>query len=347
MDVNLADLARAIGADLRGDGTKCVAGVGTLTDAGSDHLTFLSNTRYRKYLAQTNAGAVLLTAADAPDCATNALIVNDPYLAFAKAAALLVPQVKPTPGVHVSAVIDPTADVDASACIGPLSFVGANVKIGPRTVIGPGCVVERDCEIGADCYLEATVTLLHGTRLGARVFIHPGVVLGADGFGFANDRGKWVKVPQLGCVRVGNDVEIGANTTIDRGALTDTVIDDGVKLDNLIQIAHNVQVGKHTAMAACVGVAGSAKIGAHCAVGGGAGILGHLELTDGVQVTAMSLVTHSLRQSGVYSSGTPIQPNGAWQKNAVRVKQLDKMARKLRELELELAQLKDKLADRD
>lgn len=344
MGVTLEELARFLDAELRGDGGARIVGVATLQDAGPQELTFLANTRYRKFLAGCQAGAVLLRRDDAESFAGSVLLVDDPYLAFARATAHLYPGHEVPPGVHPTAVVDPGAKIAPSASIGPFAVIEADVEIGARVVVGPGCVVRRGCSIGADCCLTANVTLCAETILGERVTVHPGAVLGSDGFGFANDRGKWIKVPQIGRVRIGDDVEIGANTTIDRGALTDTVIEDGVKLDNLIQIAHNVQVGKHTAMAGCVGVAGSAKIGAHCAIGGGAGILGHLELADGVQVTAMSLVTHSLREPGVYSSGTPIQSNAAWQKNAVRAKQLDQMARRLRDMESEIAQLKKMIA---
>ncbi len=344
MGVTVEDLARFLGAELRGEGGTEITGVATLQDAAPDQLTFLANSRYRKFLAGCRAGAVLLRPDDAPAFPGAALLVDDPYLAFAKATAYLYPAAAIPPGIHSSAVVDPTARIDSTAAIGALAVIEAEVDVGPRAVVGPGCVVRSGCRIGADSHLTANVTLCVDTVVGQRVLIHPGAVLGSDGFGFANENGRWLKVPQIGRVRIGDDVEIGANTTIDRGALTDTIVEDGVKLDNLIQIAHNVQVGRHTAMAACVGVAGSAKIGAHCAIGGGAGILGHLELVDGVQVTAMSLVTHSLREPGVYSSGTPIQPNTAWQKNAVRTKQLDQMARRLRELETEFAQIRQMIS---
>lgn len=344
MGVTLAEIAQMLGAELRGDGDTRITGVAGLQEAGPGDVTFLANARLRKFLPECRAAAVLLRAEHAGEAPGPALVVSDPYLAFAKVSASLITPETAAPGVHSHAIVDAAAKIDPTASIGPFVYVEAGVVIGPRVVIGPGCVIRRGCCIGADSRLTANVTLCAETQLGERVLVHPGAVLGADGFGFANDRGKWVKVPQLGRVRVGNDVEIGANTTIDRGALSDTVIEEGVKLDNLIQIAHNVHVGAHTAMAACVGVAGSAKIGAHCAIGGGAGILGHLELADGVQVTAMSLVTHSLREPGVYSSGTPIQANAVWQKNAVRAKQLDQMARRLRELEQELAVLKQQSA---
>ncbi|WP_240096958.1 UDP-3-O-(3-hydroxymyristoyl)glucosamine N-acyltransferase [Thermomonas flagellata] len=322
-----SELARRFGLDLQGE-DRALDGVATLARAGATQLAFLANPRYRAQLAQTRAGAVVLRATDAAGFAGSALIARDPYAAFARIAALFEPRPARPPGIHPSAVVDPSAQVDPSAHVGAHVAVGARSRIGPGCVVGPGCVIGEDCELGEGCELVARVTLVTRVRLGRRVLVHPGAVLGADGFGIAMDQGQWLKVPQLGGVVVGDDCEIGANTTIDRGALDDTVLEQDVRLDNQIQIAHNVHIGAHTAMAGCAAVAGSARIGRHCLIGGGAGILGHLELCDRVVVTAMSLVTHSIREPGEYSSGTPLMENRRWRRSAARFKQLDRIARR-------------------
>ena len=323
-----AELAARFGLGLRGE-DRVVAGVGTLADALPSQLAFLANPRYRGQLAQTRAGVVVVRAEDADACTGSALVARDPYVAFARIAALFEPRQAHAPGIHPTAVVDPTAQVDPAASIGPHASIGARSRIDAGAVIGPGCVVGDDCEVGADCELQARVTLWTRVRLGKRVRILPGAVLGAAGFGMAMEAGRWINVPQLGGVVVGDDCEIGANTTIDRGALGDTVLEEDVRLDNQIQIGHNVRIGAHTAMAGCAAVAGSAKVGRHCLVGGGAGILGHLEVCDRVVITAMSLVTHSLREPGEYSSGTPLMDNRSWRKSAARFKQLDRIARRL------------------
>ena len=324
-----ATLAERFGLGLRGDGERVVAGVGTLASAGPGQLAFLANPRYRSQLADSAAGVVLVREEDAAECPGTALIAGDPYVAFAKIAALFERTPIRTAGIHPTAAIDPTAVVDAMAWIGPHVSVGARSVIAAGARIGAGCVIGEDCMVGEDCELVARVTLVTRVRLGKRVLVHPGAVLGADGFGIAMDHGRWIKVPQLGGVVLGDDCEIGANTTIDRGALGDTVLEDDVRLDNQIQIGHNVRIGAHTAMAGCSAVAGSAVIGRHCLIGGGAGILGHLEVCDRVVITAMSLVTHSIREPGEYSSGTPLMDNRSWRKSAARFKQLDTLARRL------------------
>ena len=323
-----AELAARFGLGLRGE-DRVVAGVGTLADALPSQLAFLANPRYRGQLAQTRAGVVVVRAEDADACTGSALVARDPYVAFARIAALFEPRQAHAPGIHPTAVVDPTAQVDPAASIGPHASIGARSRIDAGAVIGPGCVVGDDCEVGADCELQARVTLWTRVCLGKRVRILPGAVLGAAGFGMAMEAGRWINVPQLGGVVVGDDCEIGANTTIDRGALGDTVLEEDVRLDNQIQIGHNVRIGAHTAMAGCAAVAGSAKVGRHCLVGGGAGILGHLEVCDRAVITAMSLVTHSLREPGEYSSGTPLMDNRSWRKSAARFKQLDRIARRL------------------
>ena len=321
-----SELAQRFGLELRGEDCT-VHGVGTLSGAAPAQLSFLANPRYRALLADTAAGVVVLRAEDAEARTGTVLIARDPYTAFAKIAALFERKPARDAGIHPTAAIDPSATVDGSAHIGPHVSIGANSKIGAGAIIGPGCMIGDDCEVGEACELVARVTLVTRVRLGKRVLVHPGAVLGADGFGIAMDHGRWIKVPQLGCVVVGDDCEIGANTTIDRGALGDTVLEDDVRLDNQIQVGHNVRIGAHTAMAGCSAVAGSATIGRHCLVGGGAGILGHLEVCDRVVITAMSLVTHSIREPGEYSSGTPLMDNRSWRKSAARFKQLDRIAR--------------------
>lgn len=328
----LGDLAEAVGAELRGDANVLIEGVGTLQQAGPGQLSFLSNPSYRLYLKTTQASAVILSEEDAAVCPVPSLISSNPYLTYANAAARLFPAKSFQPGVDPTAVVGESSQIDASAWIGPCSVIGEGVRVGADVFIGPGCVVEDGCDIGADSRLVARVTLCRDTRLGRRCLIHPGAVLGADGFGLANDQGRWVKVPQLGRVRLGDDVEIGANTTIDRGALEDTVLDDGVKLDNLIQIAHNVEIGKHTAMAGCSGVAGSTKIGSHCTVGGQTGLVGHLTIGDNVHFSGATLVTRSFSQAGYYSGNLPAMENGAWRRLIARLRHLEQMAKDLKSL---------------
>ena len=325
----VAELAERFGLQVHGDGQTAVRGVATLANAGEGQLAFLANSRYRSQLAESRAAVVVLREEDAGDAPNAALIARDPYSTFAKIAALFEKQPARAPGIHSSAVIDPTATVSPGAHIGPFVSIGANVRIGDGCVIGPGCVIGDDCEIGDGCELIARVTLVTRVRLGKRVRVFPGAVLGAAGFGLAMEAGKWLNVPQLGGVVVGDDCEIGANTCIDRGALDDTVLEEDVRLDNQIQIGHNVRIGAHTAMAGCSAAAGSAKIGRYCLIGGGAGVLGHLEICDKVTITSMSLVTSSIREPGEYSSGTPLDSNRNWRKNAARFKQLDAMARRM------------------
>lgn len=328
------ELAERFGLTLRGDPAQRVEGVATLEQAGPGQLGFLANPRYRTQLAHTRAGAIVLRAAEADAWSGTRLIADDPYVAFARIAALFERAPAAAAGVHPSAVVAPGASVSAAASVGPFCVIEDGAVVEDGAILGPHCVVGRDCRIGAQSRLVARVTLVQEVTLGKRVLIHPGAVLGADGFGLAFDRGgddhgAWIKVPQLGGVRIGDDCEIGANTTIDRGALGDTVLEHDVRLDNQIQIAHNVTIGAHSALAGCAAVAGSARIGRYCLIGGAAGILGHLSIADRVTVTAMSLVTHSIREAGEYSSGTPIQPNRQWRRNAARFKHLDELARRL------------------
>lgn len=333
MEFSLGDLAERFGGEILGDGGCMIHAVATLEQAGPGEITFLANPHYRGLLAGTRASAVILAPRYAGDCRVNALVTENPYAVYARVAQLLYPPRRPAPGVHHSASVEASSVLKDGVSVGANAVIGAQVRLGRDVRIGPGCVVEDGVEIGAGSTLVANVTVRQGSRIGERALLHPGVVIGADGFGFARDREGWIKIPQLGCVVIGDDVEIGANTTIDRGALGDTVIEDGVKLDNQIQVAHNVHIGAHTAIAGCTGIAGSARIGRRCAIGGGVGILGHLDIADDVQITACSLVTHSISASGSYSSGAPLETTAAWRKNHVRMKQLDEMAKRLGELE--------------
>jgi UDP-3-O-[3-hydroxymyristoyl] glucosamine N-acyltransferase len=295
LGVSLDELAALVGAELRGDGTCRVYRVAGLKQATAGAVTFLGNTKYRKHLAGTRASAVILAPQDADACPVAALVSSNPYLTYARTAELLNPLPPVVGGRHATAVVAASARVDPSASVGPGAVIEDEVTIGARVLVGPGCVIGRGSQVGEDSRLVARVTLCHGTMVGRRVLIHPGAVLGSDGFGLAKDGEVWVKVPQLGRVRVGDDVEIGANTTIDRGALADTVIHDGAKLDNQIQIAHNVEIGAHTAIAACVGISGSTRVGRNCSLGGGVGLAGHLEFADNVAITGQSLVTRSFQ----------------------------------------------------
>ena len=322
-----AALAERFELTLRGDGDRLIDGVATLARAGASQLAFLANPRYRSQLAESSAGLVVMREDDAEGYAGDALIAKDPYAAFAKMAALFDHRPAFAPGIHASAAIDPSAEIAADASIAAFVSIGPRSRVDAGAFIGPGCVIGEDCVVGAGSELSARVTLVRRVRLGRRVLIHPGAVLGADGFGLAMEHGHWLKIPQLGGVTIGDDCEIGANTTIDRGALDDTVLEEDVRLDNQIQIGHNARIGAHTAMAGCSAVAGSATIGRYCLIGGGAGILGHLEVCDRVVVTAMSLVTSTIREPGEYSSGTPLMDNRSWRKSAARFKQLDALAR--------------------
>ncbi|MEO8746446.1 MAG: UDP-3-O-(3-hydroxymyristoyl)glucosamine N-acyltransferase [Rhodanobacter sp.] len=333
MSYRVAELAERFKLALHGDGTARITGVNTLSAATASQLAFLANNRYRTQLAGTQAGAVVVGAAHLPACPGPALVAADPHVAFARIAALFEHVPLAPIGLHPSATIASSAQVDATVSVGPGCVVGERVRIDEGVTLGPHCIIGDDCTIGAHSRLVARVTLVTRVRLGCRVLIHPGAVIGADGFGLAFDRDHWLKVPQLGGVRIGDDCEIGANTTIDRGALEDTVLEEDVRLDNQIQIAHNVYIGAHTAMAGCSAVAGSARIGRHCMIGGDAGVLGHLELADRVTITAKSLVTHSIREPGEYSSGVPLQDNRQWRRNAARFKNLDEFARRLSALE--------------
>lgn len=341
MRYTLGELAQKLGVRFHGDAECEINGVTTLTDAHSGAITFLTNPRYRKYLSNTRAAAVILKPDELEHCPVNALLSDNPYLTYAHVSALFAPAYPQQLPVAPSAVVHDSASLGDGVLIGDNAVIGAGVVLGEGVSIGPGCVVANNSRIGAYSSLKANVTVYHDCSIGERCIIHSGTVIGSDGFGFANDKGNWVKIHQLGRVVIGDDVEIGANTTIDRGAIEDTVIGNNVIIDNLVQVAHNVRIGDHSAVAGCVGIAGSAEIGKRCAFGGGAGILGHLQIADGVTVTAMSLVTNSIKEPGVYSAGTPLEPKSHWQKNYVRFKQLDEMARRIKALEKQLQELKE------
>ncbi len=335
MKVSLQELATKIGAKLENAPNEelLITGVASLQRATPFEVSFFTNNRLRQDLVKTHAAAVILANSAQRFCKAPMLVMDNPYLGYARVASLFHPLVSPAGGIHPSAWVSNDVQLDSSVSVAPYAVIEAGARIGHSVSIGSGCVVGNGVEIGDNCQVLANVTLCSGTHLGKRVIIHPGTVIGSDGFGNANDAGKWVKIPQLGGVIIGDDAEIGANTTIDKGTLDDTVIGTGVKLDNQIQIGHNVRIGEHTAMAGCVGIAGSTNIGCYCMIAGGVGIAGHLELVDYVYVTAGSIVLQSILEAGTYSSGTPLEPNQRWHRNYHRFKQLDKMAHRLRTLE--------------
>ena len=334
---SLGQLAERLGATLRGAEDQPISGLATLQEAGPEQLSFLANAQYRKFLSGCQAGAVLLTAADAEGYAGNALVVANPYLAYAELSHLFDRKPRAVSGVHPSAVVAADAQVNASASIGAYAVIESGAQIAAGVTVGAHCVIGARSVIGEGGWLAPRVTLYHDVRIGKRVVIQSGAVIGGEGFGFANEKGVWQKIAQIGGVTIGDDVEIGANTTVDRGALSDTLIGNGVKLDNQIMIAHNVQIGDNTAMAGCAGISGSTKIGKNCMIAGGVGMVGHIEVCDNVFVTGMTMVTRSITEPGSYSSGTAMQPAAEWRKSAARIRQLDDMARRLQQLEKQLA----------
>ncbi|MCN4143622.1 MAG: UDP-3-O-(3-hydroxymyristoyl)glucosamine N-acyltransferase [Thiohalomonas sp.] len=330
---SLIELANVIGANSHGDPGVCISGIATLEHANKNDLSFFSNRKYHQFLATTKASIVILHPDDLADCPSSAILSKDPYLAYAKIATWLTKPITEQVEIASTAVIEDNVSIGKNTSIGAHVVVGLGSQIGDNVRLLAGCSIADDVKIGDNSILYPNVSIYSNVSIGEQCIIHSGAVIGSDGFGIANEQGHWFKMPQLGRVIIGDEVEIGANTTIDRGAIEDTIIENGVKLDNLIQIAHNVRIGKNTAIAGCVGIAGSSTIGQYCAIGGGAGILGHLQIADHVHITATSLVTKSITEAGVYSSGTPLQENTQWHKNFVRFKQLDKMARRLSELE--------------
>lgn len=335
--VTLGALVDALGGELLGPRERGIARLASLSGAGPDDLAFVSQLRFASQIAHTQAACLVVapelqaTAAARGPC----IVASDPYLYYARLSQwwrLQQPQCEPT--VHPTAVIDVTAQLGAGVEIGPWAVLGPQVQIGHGARIGAHCVLDTGVVVGSRTRLHPGVRLGEGCSIGSDGILHSGVVVGADGFGFAkNPEGHWIKIEQLGAVRIGNGVEIGANSCVDRGALDDTVIEDGVKLDNLVQIGHNVRVGAHTAMAGCAGVAGSAQIGAHCTIGGGAVILGHLRLVDGVHISAASVVSRSILRPGHYTGMFPIDENAAWEKNAASLKQLNRLRERVKRLE--------------
>lgn len=335
---SLGEIVERFGGELVGDSGILIRQVAPLATAQAEQISFLANPKYRRQLEGTRAGAVIVAFSERQATALPRILSDNPYAYFAKVSALLNPPQVEKPGIHPTAVVDDTAVIPESAAVGAFAYVGKGVSIGERAVIGAGCYLGDGVEIGGESLLYPQVVVYHGCVIGKRAILHSGAVIGADGFGIAWDQGRWIKVPQIGRVVIGDDVEIGANTTVDRGALDDTVIEDGVKLDNQIQIAHNVHIGAHTAMAGCVGVAGSARIGRNCTVGGGAVILGHLELADRVNVSAGTLITKSIAKPGEYTSVMPFSAHQDWLRNAAHLRRLDKMAEKLAELEKRISE---------
>ncbi len=338
--VRVADIVAALGGDLQGDGTRLISAIAPLERAGAADISFLAQARLLPQLARSQAGCVVLREAhrDAAPAACATVVTADPYLYFARLTQWWAARTRPPAlvGVHPSAVVESGAHIDPSASIGPLAYIGAGARIGAGAVLAAQVYVGEGADIGAGCRFGPRVVFERGCRIGARGVVQAGAAIGGDGFGFAPDAaagGAWVKIEQLGAVRIGDNVEIGANTCIDRGALDDTVIDDGVKLDNLIQIGHNCHIGAHTAMAGCTGVAGSTHIGRHCTAGGSAMILGHLEIADHVHISAATVVSRSIRQPGHYSGFFPIDDNARWEKNAATLKQLYQLRERIRALE--------------
>ena len=333
----LDEIVARLGGELIGDPSVEVVQVAPVDRAAPRTITFLTNPKYRKALTETAASAVVLAPAAVELTTLPRIVHPNPYAYYARLVALLNPANDVAPGIHRSAVVD--SELPASVTIGANAVIGAGVVLGERVRIGAGCVVGDGVRIGEDSLLHPNVTIAGACQLGARVVVQSGAVIGGDGFGFAKDAGRWVKIPQIGRVLIGDDVEIGANTTIDRGALEDTVIGNDVKLDNQIQVAHNVRIGDHTAIAGCVGIAGSTSIGSRCTIGGAAMIIGHLEIGDDVHVSAGTLVAKSLPRAGHYTGSFPMESHDGWLKNAAKVRHLDEMHRRLRELEKQLLTL--------
>jgi UDP-3-O-[3-hydroxymyristoyl] glucosamine N-acyltransferase len=341
MSVTLSDIVAALGGELLGDGAVVIDGIAPLESAAPSHISFLANPRYRSQLGSTQAGCVIVSPAlrDEAGARGAALVAPDPYLYFARLTQWWAARTRPalSAGVHPAAVVEEGAVIAPSARVEALAFVGAGAVVEAGAVVGAHSVVGRDARVGAHSRLAARVVLGERCTLGQRCIVHSGAVIGADGFGFAPDQGRWEKIEQLGAVRMGDDVEVGANTCIDRGALGDTVIEDGVKLDNLIQVAHNVHIGAHTAIAGCVAIAGSTRIGRHCTIAGASSVVGHIELVDHVHVSACTLVSRSIRQPGRYSGSFPFDDNASWEKNAATLRQLHALRERLKALEKKIS----------
>jgi UDP-3-O-[3-hydroxymyristoyl] glucosamine N-acyltransferase len=336
MALTLREIVSRLGGEILGDEATAISGIGTLEKAAPDQIAFLANPVYRPQLGSTRAAAVIVEAADRDLTTLPRIVATNPYVYFAHTAALFAPPVRQTPGRHPSAFVDVSAEVAASATIGAFAYIGPGAKVGEHVVVHPQVHVGVRTQIKAECILFPNSVIYHDCEIGERVIIHSGTVIGADGFGFAFDADHWTKVPQVGRVVIGNDVEVGANTTIDRGAIEDTLIENGVKLDNQIQIGHNVRVGAHTVIAGCAAIAGSTTIGRHCRIGGAVGIIGHLEICDGVTITAFTLVTKSIKKAGTYSSGLPHMGNREWLRANAHLRRMDKLIERVETLEEEI-----------
>ncbi|SIQ88734.1 UDP-3-O-[3-hydroxymyristoyl] glucosamine N-acyltransferase [Aeromonas sp. RU39B] len=336
MAFTLAQLAQKLGAEVHGNGDLEIRKVATLEKAGEGEITFLSNKKYRHFLEQTKAAAVLITEAELPYCPSNALVLKDPYVGFARVAQLLDTTPQPAEDIHPSAVIAADVQLGERVSIGANAVIESGVVLGNDVRIGPGCFVGKHSRLGDRSRLWANVTLYHNVSMGTDCLVQSGTVIGADGFGYANERGEWIKIPQLGGVTIGNRVEIGACTTIDRGALEDTRIADNVIIDNQCQIAHNVEIGYGTAVAGSTVMAGSLKVGKYCIIGGASVFNGHMEICDQATITGMAMVMRPITEPGIYSSGIPLQTNKEWRKTAARVMRIEEMHKRLTKLEKKL-----------
>jgi len=338
--LTLGELAERTGVQVQGDAAVAIDGVCTLQDGRPDCISFLANPKYAAALTGTQAGAVILHETNLAACPCDALVLPNPYLGYAQLSHHFDPAPKTLPGIHPSAVVDPSAVLGVNVSIAAGAVIEAGVVLGDGVSVGPNCVIGAHSRVGAGTRFRANVTLYHGVIVGQRCNFHSGVVLGADGFGFAPDKGRWHKIAQIGSVEIGDDVDVGANTTIDRGALENTVIGNGVILDNQIQIAHNCVIGDFTAIAGCTGIAGSTRIGKHCMIAGGVGIAGHLEICDRVHLMMMCQVTRSITEPGAYASGTALSEEKGWKKSVARFRHLDDLARRIQQLEREMAALR-------
>lgn len=336
MSYKLKQLAELLDVTVQGDGNVVISSVASIENAQQGDICFVSNAKYMHALRETNASAVIIKQDMLENAQVAALVVDNPRATYARIVDLLYPQQLPAAGIHPSAIIDASAKVSDSASIGANVVIDANAEIADEAVIEAGCVIGRNSKVGKSTHLYPNVTVYYGCSIGEQCILHSSSVVGSDGFGFEFDKTEWLKISQVGGVRIGNKVEIGACSVVDRGALNDTVIEEGVKLDNHVQIAHNVHVGAHTVMSRGVGVAGSTKIGKNCIIGGMAGIRDNIEITDNVMITAMTIVSKSLKKPGSYSSTTPIDETKSWRKNSVRFRQLDDMAKRIRQLEKQI-----------
>ncbi|MBV7300079.1 UDP-3-O-(3-hydroxymyristoyl)glucosamine N-acyltransferase [Enterovibrio paralichthyis] len=334
--ITLAELAEKLGAELHGDGNVVISAIAGMDKAGEGQITFLSSSKYRKHLAQCQASAVMVKEADLAYCNGNALVLRDPYLGYALTAQIMDTTPACATDIAPSAYVSPSAKLGAGVSIGHNAVIEDGVELGDNVQIGAGCFVGKNAKLGANTRLWANVSIYHNVQMGESCLVQSGTVIGSDGFGYANDRGRWVKIPQVGSVIIGDRVEIGACTTIDRGALDDTIIADGVIIDNQCQIAHNVSIGENTAVAGATVMAGSLKVGKHCIIGGASVFNGHMEITDGVTITGMAMVMRPITEPGMYSSGIPLQTNREWRKTAARVLKIEEMHKRLKAVEKQL-----------